>query len=58
MPHDGKIDTRIELLATLLLSLPTIATAWSVYEAARWSGVQATEFSRRRFGANDRGLLS
>ncbi len=40
-----KIDTRIELLATLLLSLATIATAWSVYEAARWSGVQAVQFS-------------
>lgn len=40
-----KIDTRIELLATLLLSLATIATAWSVYEAARWSGVQAVAFS-------------
>lgn len=45
MVIDGKIDTRIELLATLLLSLATIATAWSVYEAARWSGVQAVEFS-------------
>ncbi|MDH3225827.1 MAG: hypothetical protein OEM67_01900 [Thermoleophilia bacterium] len=45
MASDDKIDTRIELLATLLLSLATIATAWSVYEATRWSGVQAVEFS-------------
>ena len=45
MTGDGIIDTRIELLATLLLSLATIATAWSVYEAARWGGVQAVQFS-------------
>jgi hypothetical protein len=30
-----------ELLATILLSLATVATAWSGYQAARWSGEQS-----------------
>lgn len=41
-------DTRsrfVEILSTVLLSLATIASAWSAYEAARWGGVQASEFA-------------
>ena len=35
----------IELAATILLSLATIAAAWSAYQATRWGGVQANSFS-------------
>lgn len=35
----------IELAATVLLSLATIAAAWSAYQATRWSGEQAEGYS-------------
>jgi hypothetical protein len=35
----------IELAATILLSLATIAAAWSGYQATRWGGVQANSYS-------------
>jgi hypothetical protein len=33
-------------VATILLALATVATAWSGYEASRWNGEQAKAFSR------------
>jgi len=36
-------QTRVELLATLLLALAAVATAWSTYQGARWRGEQAAE---------------
>ena len=38
--------TRFELVATVLLALATVATAWSGYQASRWNGEQAKAFSR------------
>jgi hypothetical protein len=32
---------RVELLATLLLAVATVATAWSGYQSTRWNGEQA-----------------
>jgi hypothetical protein len=40
------IDERLEVVATVLLSLATVATAWSGYQASRWNGEQAKAFSR------------
>jgi hypothetical protein len=37
---------RLELAATVLLALATVATAWSGYQASRWNGEQAKAFSR------------
>jgi hypothetical protein len=37
---------RIELMATILLAIATVATAWSGYQSSRWSGVQAINFSK------------
>ncbi len=37
---------RLEILAAVLLALATISSAWSAYQATRWTGVQATEFGR------------
>jgi hypothetical protein len=34
------------MVATALLALATVATAWSGYQASRWNGEQATAFSR------------
>jgi hypothetical protein len=36
----------LELCAVLLLSLTTLATAWSGYQAARWSGEQSQLYAR------------
>lgn len=40
------VHGRVELLATILLAIAAVATAWSSYQSARWSGVQAIDFSR------------
>jgi hypothetical protein len=37
---------RSEIVATVLLALATVATAWSGYQASRWNGEQAKAFSR------------
>src|SRR5688572_33510394 len=37
---------RIEILATVLLALAAVATAWSSYQANRWNGEQAKAASR------------
>jgi hypothetical protein len=36
----------IEIVATVLLALATVGTAWSGYQSARWDGVQADNYSR------------
>lgn len=41
-PHPGQY--LLEVAATILLSLATVASAWSVYQATRWSGLQAITF--------------
>ena len=35
-----------EVIATLILALATLATAWSGYQSARWGGEQSTKFSQ------------
>jgi hypothetical protein len=37
---------RLEILAAVLLTVATVATAWSSYEAARWNGEQAEAGAR------------
>jgi hypothetical protein len=34
-------ERRIEIVATVLLSVAAVATAWSGYQATRWNGEQA-----------------
>jgi hypothetical protein len=41
----GRLHAHVELLATILLAVAAVATAWSSYQSARWSGVQAIDFS-------------
>jgi hypothetical protein len=40
------VNDGVELAATVLLALATVATAWSGYQASRWNGEQAKAFSR------------
>jgi hypothetical protein len=37
---------RLELIATVLLALATVGTAWSGYQASRWNGEQAKAAGR------------
>ena len=39
-------ERAIELFAVLLMSVTTLATAWSGYQAARWSGEQSQNYAR------------
>jgi hypothetical protein len=41
-----RANERLDLIATVLLALATVATAWSGYQASRWNGEQAKAFSR------------
>jgi hypothetical protein len=38
-------ERTLELLATLLLSIATVGIAWSGYQAARWSGIEARHYA-------------
>ena len=37
---------RIELLATIVMALAAILTAWSAFQSSKWSGIQSIEFSQ------------
>src|SRR3954466_6420822 len=45
-PTTSRVERRLELAAVLLLALTTLATAWSGYQAARWSGEQSQHYAR------------
>lgn len=42
----SRVEERLDLIATILLALATVATAWSGYQASRWNGEQAKAASR------------
>ena len=43
---DARFDRRLELVATALLAVAAVATAWSSYQATRWNGEQAKASGR------------
>jgi hypothetical protein len=45
-PARSRADERLDVVATVLLALATVATAWSGYQASRWNGEQAKAASR------------
>ena len=40
-PGETRFDRHFELLATVLLAVAAVATAWASYQSARWHGEQA-----------------
>ena len=38
---EGRFDRHFELVATVLLAVAAVGTAWSTYQSARWHGKQA-----------------
>lgn len=45
-PERTRTEERLDLVATLLLAVATVATAWSGYQASRWNGEQAKASGR------------
>ncbi|MFO7571465.1 MAG: hypothetical protein R6W48_02550 [Gaiellaceae bacterium] len=45
-PAASRAENWLELVATLLIAVAAVATAWSGYQSARWSGEQAKAYSR------------
>ena len=45
----GRRERILELVTVLLLSLTTLLTAWSGYQAAKWGGEQSAKFSDSGF---------
>jgi hypothetical protein len=39
-------DERVEIVATILLSMSVVLSAWAAYQATRWSGDQAAGYAR------------
>jgi hypothetical protein len=39
-------ERRIEIVAVVLISVASVASAWCAYESARWGGVQSASYSR------------
>lgn len=44
--REQRIDRILEITMALMLGVVALATAWSGYQAARWSGEQSTLYSR------------
>ncbi|MEJ2541270.1 MAG: hypothetical protein P8188_15095 [Gemmatimonadota bacterium] len=44
-PSGHRRDRRLEILTVVVMGLSGVATAWSSYQAALWSGVQAEAYS-------------
>jgi hypothetical protein len=39
------LERHVEIISAVLLAVATVGTAWSGYQSARWSGVQANGYS-------------
>lgn len=48
----------VEILAAVLLALAAIATAWSGYQSARWSGLMTIDFSAANAARTDASIQS
>src|SRR3954469_6752610 len=46
MAEQTKAERRLEIVATVLLALATVATAWAAYQSRQWTGDQAQGYSR------------
>ena len=42
----GRHERHVEVLATLLLALAALATAWSSYQASLWDGIQSSDYTQ------------
>jgi hypothetical protein len=57
----ARTERRLDVLATVLLALATLATAWSAYQARQWTGEQSQGYSQgtaARIAANRAAALA
>lgn len=43
---DAGRERRFEIVATVILALTALATAWSGYQASLWDGIQSSDYSK------------
>ncbi len=41
----ARTQNRLELVATILMAIATVLTAWSAFQSTKWSGVQANSYA-------------
>jgi len=59
--EQSSTDHRLDWIATALLALATVATAWSAYQSRQWTGEQAQGYSRataKRIEVNRAGAVA
>ena len=44
-PEESKFNTRLESIASIVLAVAVVLTAWAAFEAAKWGGEQSVQFS-------------
>ena len=42
---ESKFNTRLESIASIVLAIAVVLTAWAAFEAAKWGGEQSVQFS-------------
>jgi len=50
-------EKRFEIVATLLLGLTAVATAWSGYQASLWDGIQSSSYTQASAARTDASQL-
>ena len=57
----GESDRRLDWIATVLLALATVATAWAAYQSRTWTGEQSQGYSHataKRIAVNRSAALA
>jgi len=44
-PSQSRVSIASEIISAVMMALVAVATAWSGYQSARWSGVQSTDYA-------------
>lgn len=44
-PVESKLNARLESIASIVLAVAVVLTAWAAFEAAKWGGEQSVQFS-------------
>jgi hypothetical protein len=42
---ESSFNTRLESIASIVLAIAVVLTAWAAFEAAKWGGEQSIQFS-------------
>jgi hypothetical protein len=53
-----RLDRRFELLEAIVIAIAAVLTAWAAFQATKWSGVQADDYSRASAARTDSSRAS